>query len=402
MANYRNKLRKMDNSPHPELKPTALVIGCVDARLNPKDDIGLDDGSAYIMRTIAAIVPPHKEGNPNDRDPEVRAAVRNSMNYSAALDKALKDGSIKHIINMPHTQCGGVGACHCGAHEGTTYIKDHLAPIAHLREKHKALTPEERYAFEEDVARENIKNLLTYPQVREAMRNGLKLHGWLLDTTTHQIKKVNTEVDEEFKPIKIDEPLTPMQPIPKDAIPKDIIEQVQQKQNDLRDPGPAPVHNPQVLIMSDLDASINPSTDFKVPYGHALIYRNELGLSEPLCTSQLAALEFGTTFAGKGPDNTDGIKKVILMGHYDSREKSPPIDECLERVKRAKNKIKSMRDSGIIKHRRPIAVESWVIDVATRKTYQFKEESHSFTQATIKMPLQSQAQGRDSTATLAI
>src|SRR5271155_3615329 len=40
----------------PKHQPEMLYIGCVDARLDPIDDIGIDKGAALIFRNIGALV----------------------------------------------------------------------------------------------------------------------------------------------------------------------------------------------------------------------------------------------------------------------------------------------------------------------------------------------------------
>jgi len=81
------------------VKPHMLLLGCVDARLNPRDDIGIPDGAAIIRRTISAAVPPYDPADPS------------SQQFEKVLSETFaKD--IKDIAEIGHTYCGGLyGAC---------------------------------------------------------------------------------------------------------------------------------------------------------------------------------------------------------------------------------------------------------------------------------------------------
>src|SRR5438552_3880431 len=98
----------------PSHKPDTLLIGCIDARLNPAYDIGIPHGNALIRRTIAALIPPHTDGV-NDA--------------SAMLDYAIGKKGIKHIAIMGHTLCGGLEACRCGDDRALPAVHQHLDSI---------------------------------------------------------------------------------------------------------------------------------------------------------------------------------------------------------------------------------------------------------------------------------
>jgi len=158
----------------PEHNPEMLLIGCVDARLDPHADIGIPNGKALIYRNIAALVA-GRDGGAGDR-----------LSVAAALEFAVKRMQVQKIVVMGHTACGGIRAFLQGDNEDTHYIHDYLMPLEQVRldELKKGVSEEEQArAMEKAAVLFSLENLLTYDVVSEAVAAGkLRLHGWLLDT----------------------------------------------------------------------------------------------------------------------------------------------------------------------------------------------------------------------------
>jgi carbonic anhydrase len=152
----------------PEHTPEMLLIGCVDARKDPIDDLGIPKGKALILRNVAALVHPEHEKR---------------LTESAALAFAVRHMKVKHIAVMGHTDCGGIRA----AIEGiSSYsLRDYLQPVYHLSEQvqqaEEGLAAQRRL-LEQEAIKYSVRNLRSYDYIREAEEEGtLKLHGWLLD-----------------------------------------------------------------------------------------------------------------------------------------------------------------------------------------------------------------------------
>lgn len=178
----------------PEHQPEMLFIGCVDARLDPRSDIGIPRGKALIYRNIAALVA-GKDGGEGDR-----------LSVAAALEFAVNTMQVKKIVVMGHTNCGGIRTFLQGDHEDTHHIYDYLKPLEQVRIE--ALAKGES---EEEQARDmekaavafSIENLMTYEAVSTAVEAGrLELLGWLIDTGNKLIWEMDPATS-EFNPMAI-------------------------------------------------------------------------------------------------------------------------------------------------------------------------------------------------------
>ncbi len=173
----QEKLSIPDQPVTPPHEPEMLLIGCVDARLDIIDDIGIPKGKALVMRNIAALVAgAHEES-------EARPIE------AATLEFAVDVMKVKHIAVMGHTDCGGIRA---QLEEiDVPSIKRYLDPLEtvhrQVQERGGDKTKQAR-EMEQAAVRLSLKNLRTYASVKEAERAGrLTLHGWVIDTATQQL-----------------------------------------------------------------------------------------------------------------------------------------------------------------------------------------------------------------------
>jgi carbonic anhydrase len=180
----------LENFPEAELAehcPEMLLIGCVDARLNPAADIGIPYGKALIKRNIAALVPEFSEC---------------SKEVSAVLSFAIERIGVKEIVVMGHTHCGGIAACVDGIDDSDIGI--YLAPLKDKRDSVKAAggtLEEQARSMEKEAVQQSLVNLMTYPVVKKAMELGeIKLHGWVIDTRTRKLSVLNQKTN-EFVPM---------------------------------------------------------------------------------------------------------------------------------------------------------------------------------------------------------
>jgi len=170
-----------EDTPPPAHQPDMLLIGCVDARLNIKNDLEIPDGRAIIYRNIAALVAGESEGNER-------------ISEAATLEFAVEVMKVKDIVVMGHTDCGGIRAC---LHQlpGVEHMHQYLAPLDGVRlevvGKGGNLTAQAR-AMEEAAVRESVANLMTYDVVKRAVKEGrLDVHGWVVNTATKQIREMD-------------------------------------------------------------------------------------------------------------------------------------------------------------------------------------------------------------------
>lgn len=189
-------------------KPHMLYIGCIDARLDPIDDIGIPKGEALIYRNIGALVPQCAPAGSGLVNPE-------SVSIGATLEFFLKQmpwegNEIKHIVVSGHTSCGGLGhACRHAHHSKRedSFLMRYLSPVietirSFLGAK-PAPSPEslEMRACEQESVRQSRENLRSYPFIKELEDQGkIQLHGWVIDTATQRIEEYDEE-ENKFKPM---------------------------------------------------------------------------------------------------------------------------------------------------------------------------------------------------------
>lgn len=156
--------------------PETLVIGCSDSRTDPAIVMGAKPGEIFVVRNVAAIVPPYKS---------------DSLHHgtSAAIEFAVKGLKVKHIVVMGHSLCGGI---HALANR-ETFGKDYefLTPwmdigtpaLKAVEEELEGVSEETRSrALEQSVILVSLGNLMTFPWIAKAVNEGiLELHGWYFD-----------------------------------------------------------------------------------------------------------------------------------------------------------------------------------------------------------------------------
>ena len=154
-------------------KPPTLLIGCCDSRVSPEVIFDAGPGEIFVVRNIAALVPPYSPGS--------------TQETSAAIEYAVIALKVAHIVVMGHAQCGGIRAYAQGERDEFKPLSD-----ADFITKWKALiAPAAAHAgkpgsdfdnYCEDLGRASIvqglANLRTYPWVRDREAAGeLSLHG---------------------------------------------------------------------------------------------------------------------------------------------------------------------------------------------------------------------------------
>src|ERR1700753_1043728 len=78
-------------------KPEYLIIACSDSRSDPATVFGGHPGEFFMLRNIAALVPPYD-------------ATNGVFSTRAAIAYAVLALGVRNIVVMGHAQCGGIGA----------------------------------------------------------------------------------------------------------------------------------------------------------------------------------------------------------------------------------------------------------------------------------------------------
>ena len=149
-------------------RPKALVISCVDSRVDPAMIFDTAPGEMLTVRNVANLVPPYA--------PDVAY-----HGTSAALEFAVRVFGVPDVVVLGHELCGGVHALLEGAPDNA---RDFVAPWMSMAEsaRARALTytnPDERQqCAEHDVIKVSLANLMTFPWISGPVATGkLTLHG---------------------------------------------------------------------------------------------------------------------------------------------------------------------------------------------------------------------------------
>jgi carbonic anhydrase len=181
----------------PPHRPEMLMIGCIDARVDPIGDLGVPKGKALIYRNPASLVRPYSD----------KGEEGGNRTMAGTLEFAIDVMQVKHIVVMGHTHCGAIHACYCGVDHSThPNLYKYLKPLLDMVETSaRSHDDEESHLRELEQAgvRESIKNLMSYDLVRQAVDQGkLELHGWMIDIVSLQIAELDP-LTGSFVPMKI-------------------------------------------------------------------------------------------------------------------------------------------------------------------------------------------------------
>jgi carbonic anhydrase len=158
--------------------PRAMVISCCDSRVHVTSIFGADEGEFFIHRNVASLVPPF---NPDG----------GHHGTSAAVEYAVSQLKVAHVIVLGHSNCGGVQGCldMCQGHAPELEEKSSFVGrwMDILRPGYDRLVtktqPVAAAALEKEAVLISLENLMTFPFVAEQVdEERLTLHGLWTDT----------------------------------------------------------------------------------------------------------------------------------------------------------------------------------------------------------------------------
>ena len=172
--------------------PSSMIISCCDSRVNATSIFGVDPGEFFIHRNIANLVPPYSTHDENH-------------GTSAAIEYAIKELKVRHLIILGHQDCGGIkNGYHM--HSNSVDFKYEfinkwlsiLLPafnnIAKDVSKSKQLE-----LLEEESIKNSIINLFSFPYVKKAVENkNLSIHGLIHNIGSGGLKFLNP-ITEDFE-----------------------------------------------------------------------------------------------------------------------------------------------------------------------------------------------------------
>ncbi len=150
-------------------EPPVMIIGCCDSRVDPSIIFDTVPGQVFALRNVANLVPPYETGG-------------GLHGASAAIEFAVVDLKVRHVVVLGHGACGGIAAALAGEDCGTpghSFIDGWMSIIREARDRVVALAPENpQRALELEAIKVSLANLRSFPFVQEREAKGeLKLHG---------------------------------------------------------------------------------------------------------------------------------------------------------------------------------------------------------------------------------
>lgn len=150
-------------------QPDVMIIACSDSRVDPAILLNTQPGELFVVRNVANLVPPYQPDG-------------HYHGTSAALEFAVRDLKIRHIVVLGHSQCGGVAALkRFGG--GAPVDREFIAPWVSIADSILSRTPpEDTGALERATVQVSLANLLSFPWIAKAVASGaIDLHGWWFD-----------------------------------------------------------------------------------------------------------------------------------------------------------------------------------------------------------------------------
>lgn len=175
--------------------PKVMAIACSDSRVDPAILTGCEPGDIFMVRNVANLVPPYEQDG----------ALHG---VSSALEYAVKNLRVEHIIVFGHSNCGGIKALlqQSGDTSGSEFVGRWVCIADRARKRiqkelgHKPFDIQCR-ACEMASILLSLENLLTFPWVLDAVESGrTHLHGWYFDMTTGDLLSYKADT-KHFEPL---------------------------------------------------------------------------------------------------------------------------------------------------------------------------------------------------------
>lgn len=160
--------------------PTVALIACSDSRVDPAIVLQADPGDLFIIRNVANLVPPYeREGHYHGT--------------SAALEFAVQQLNVAHVIVLGHAHCGGIRSLFESPAQGGDsgqFVAPWMSLVRSAYLRVEGTMPDagdeaKARVCEQSAVLVSLENLMTFPRIRERVGDGrLRLHGWYIDILT--------------------------------------------------------------------------------------------------------------------------------------------------------------------------------------------------------------------------
>ncbi len=167
--------------------PDTMIVSCCDSRVDPETIFSALPGELFVARNVANLMPPYEKSG-------------FFHGASAAIEYAVMNLRVKHIIILGHSGCGGIRAAldqNAAIQTEGQFISRWMSMLDGARlsvlASHQASSQDERQkALEMEGIKTSIGNLRTFPFVKEREEKGrLSLHGAHFDIKTGSLTVLN-------------------------------------------------------------------------------------------------------------------------------------------------------------------------------------------------------------------
>jgi carbonic anhydrase len=170
--------------------PEYLYIGCSDSRVTAEEMMGLAPGQVFVHRNIANQVIP----------------IDN--NVSAVVQYAVEYLKVKHIVVCGHYECGGVKAALQPSDMGqlNSWLQT-LRDVCRLHQEELDQMEDEKKQFDRLVELNVIEQCINIVKIDHVQRMWYKtgfpkIHGWVFDVRTGNLKDLNLNMEKVFADIR--------------------------------------------------------------------------------------------------------------------------------------------------------------------------------------------------------
>lgn len=172
--------------------PEIMVVACCDSRVPPETVFSALPGELFVVRNVANLVPPYETAG-------------TYHGVSAALEFAVLNLRVKHVVVLGHSGCGGVRACleKSTAHQSEAqFISNWMSLLdSHrdrlIEEHHGAPQKELLSRLERETTRASIENLRTFPYIQILERQGrISLHAAHFDIASGALEVLSPTTQE--------------------------------------------------------------------------------------------------------------------------------------------------------------------------------------------------------------
>ena len=175
---YEQRPERMKELAEQGQSPEVMLIACSDSRVEPAVLLDIEPGELFIARNVANLVPPY---GPDE----------NPHGTSSAIEFAVRDLKVKHIVVLGHSACGGIQALREAnrreqSEPGEEGEREFIAPWMKIAEAACPCDAAGNVPGQENVGQDSIRislrNLMTFPWIASRVADGdLSLHGWWVD-----------------------------------------------------------------------------------------------------------------------------------------------------------------------------------------------------------------------------